>query len=427
MKPLRIAVVGTGHLGRIHARILSTLPQVELVGVVDPVPAARVEVASQYGVRAFAHHGELCGLVDAVVLAAPTSQHHAIGLELLRDRLHLLVEKPLASDATQAQDLVDAAAKQGVVLQVGHVERFNPALSAALPYVRDPKYISATRAGAFSFRSLDIGVVMDLMIHDIDLVLSLVRSRVQGVSALGLSVFGGHEDLATARLMFDNGCVAVLHASRASYEAVRSMQVWSFRGMATIDLGNRQATLVRPSEMLMRREFDATQLSRDEAAQLKDRVFEQLLTRETLQVEPVDQITAELEDFVDSIRTLREPRVSGAKAAPLSKWPNECCWPSSVMPGMARSTVATGRLPLLPLPFFAVLTGRNNPKSRLYSAKRPASSRLSRLAEARRRGWVVPAQFCESRSAWRPAPLERREGLVPPAPWAIQARFPASL
>lgn len=314
MKPLRLAVVGTGHLGRIHARILSTLPGVELVGVVDPVEAARRDVATQFGTMPFAHHAELAGRVDAVVLATPTNQHHAIGLELLRQRVHLLVEKPLAADSAQAQELVDVAAREGVVLQVGHIERFNPAITAALPYVRDPKYISATRAGAFPFRSLDIGVVFDLMIHDIDLVLSLVRSPVKEVQALGLSVFGGHEDIATARLTFENGCVAVLNASRASYDAARTMQVWSFRGFATLDLAARGATIVRPGETLVRREFDATQLSREEAARLKDQVFGELLFREALTVEPLDQITAELEDFVDSIRTLREPRVSGAQA-----------------------------------------------------------------------------------------------------------------
>lgn len=313
MTRLRMAVIGTGHLGRVHARVLASLDSVELVGVVDPNAAACDMVAADLKTRSLRHYRPLLGEIDAAVIATPTQLHRDVATELLSQGVHVLVEKPLASTAAQADELVELAARFGCVLQVGHVERFNPALTAALPYLGEPKYIEAVRAGVFAFRSLDIGVVMDLMIHDIDLVLSLVRSPAVRVEALGISVFGDREDVANARLTFENGCVATLSASRASYAALRKMHVWSPRAFVSLDLGARQASLVRPSETLLRRQFDAASLPPEAVGEVKERLFEDLLPLETLQVEPCDQITAELMDFIDSVQHAREPRVSGAQ------------------------------------------------------------------------------------------------------------------
>lgn len=311
MRRLRLAVIGVGHLGRAHARLAAGIDAIELVGVVDPVETNRLEVAAQHGVQPCAHHRELAGRIDAAVIATPTRFHHHVALELIAAGVHLLIEKPLTATLAEAEELLDAASRYGVLVQVGHVERFNPVLAGVLPQVREPKYIDACRASTFKFRSTDIGVVFDLMIHDIDLALSLVRSPVAHVDALGVSVFGQFEDVANARLTFENGCVAQLTASRASYEAVRRMHVWSERTFASLDFAARTARLVSPHESLLRREFDAQSLAPAEVDRLKDHLFDDLLRIEDYTGEPSDQLTAELLDFADSIQTGRAPRVSG--------------------------------------------------------------------------------------------------------------------
>ncbi len=311
MRDLRVAVVGAGRLGGFHAQKLARMDGVALAGVVDPVAAARNRVAAECGTLPVADCRELPEPIDAAVIAAPTRLHHTLGLELLNSGVHLLIEKPLTPSTAEADELVDSARRAGVVLQVGHVERFNPATSAAAAHVRDPKYIEAVRASGFTFRSTDIGVVLDLMIHDLDLVLSLVRSPVRRVDALGLSVLGGHEDVANARLTFESGCVAALSASRVSREAVRRMQVWSPRAMADLDFATRAAAVVRPSETLLARRFRVDALSADQVEHYKAHLLDEHLPREEFQGEAVDALQLELEDFTESIRTGRSPRVSG--------------------------------------------------------------------------------------------------------------------
>lgn len=311
MKPLKLGVVGVGHIGRLHARLAAAMQAVELVGVVDPDQAAREQIAQSCHTKALARHGDLLGQVDAAIIAAPTALHHRLGSELIENGIHVLMEKPLAASYGEAAELVALAEKRGVVLQVGHVERFNPALSSVAAHLSEPKYIDARRLSAHKFRSTDIGVVLDLMIHDLDVVLTLVRSPVRDVEALGISIFGRNEDVAQARLRFDNGCVAMLTASRVSYETTRTMHVWSQHGFASVDFGNRCATLVRPSEPILRRQLDVARLGDDEQAHLRDHLFDELLPIERVQSEPCDQLGAELSDFVDSIRQGRSPRVTG--------------------------------------------------------------------------------------------------------------------
>ena len=209
MNPLRVAVIGAGHLGRIHARLAAGLEEIELVAVADPVEACRNSVAQEANTRAVADYRELIGEIDAAIIATPTTYHHAVGDGTVGLRYcRCLIEKPIALTAAEANELVTLARQKNVTLQVGHVERFNPALTAVAADVRDPKYIEATRTSGYTFRSTDIGVVMDIMIHDLDIVLSLAKSRSIDVQALGISVLGGHEDMATARLTFASGCVA---------------------------------------------------------------------------------------------------------------------------------------------------------------------------------------------------------------------------
>jgi predicted dehydrogenase len=311
MNQLKVAVVGAGHLGRIHARLLSTLPAFQLVAVVDPVEGNRRSVAEAHGIWPCVHYGEILGRVDAAVIATPTRRHHEVAAQLLANGIHLLIEKPITASIAEADELIDLARRHGAVLQVGHVERFNPAFMHAQSECFDPKYIEAVRTSAFKFRSTDIGVVLDLMIHDIDLALALVRSPLRNVEAVGVSVFGDAEDIANARLSFDNGAVVTLSASRASYEAKRQVQVWSERGFASLDLASRSGTMVRPHRSIIERTFSVAQLTSEQVERLKDHLFDDLLPIEHFQAPAHDQITAELEDFADSIQRGRAPQVSG--------------------------------------------------------------------------------------------------------------------
>ncbi len=320
MKKLRVGVIGAGRLGGFHAQKLAGMEGVELVGVADPVESQRNRVAAEGRTQALADHRQLLDQVEAVVVAAPTRLHHRLGLDCLKRGKHVMMEKPLAPTKAEADELVDAAQAAGVVLQVGHVERFNPAFTAVLPAVGDPqsgfapKYIEAVRASNFTFRSTDVGAVLDLMIHDLDLVLSLVRSEVRKVDALGLSVLGGHEDVANARLEFECGCVAVLNACRVSYEAARQMKIWTLRSFASIDFGTRTTSLVQASDTLLQRQFDVDSLTAEQVEHYKQHLFEEHLPRAQQQFAAVDALTLELEDFTSAIRTQREPRVTGRQA-----------------------------------------------------------------------------------------------------------------
>ncbi|MHC4177202.1 MAG: Gfo/Idh/MocA family protein [Planctomycetota bacterium] len=311
MKKLRLAVVGAGRLGGFHARKLAALDDVELLAVVDPLPEARGRLAAECNTRPLADYGELLDKLDAAVIAVPTRLHHKLALDFLGCGIHLLVEKPLASTLAEADELVQAARLRGTVLQVGHIERFNPAFAAAVLHTAEPKYIEAVRASGFTFRSTDVGVVLDLMIHDLDLVLSMVRSPVQRVDALGLSVMGSHEDVANARLEFECGCVATLSASRVSYQPARRMHLWSSSAFAAIDFADRTTTLVRPSQTLLNRQLNIDLLSPQQVEHYKEHLFEELLPRADVEFEPVDALALELEDFLESIRTPRRPRVPG--------------------------------------------------------------------------------------------------------------------
>lgn len=315
MNPLRLAVIGAGRLGGFHAQKVAAREDLALIGVADPVAEQRQRVAAECGCRAVANYEDMIGEIDAAIVAAPTGLHHPIGLELLSNGVHVLMEKPLAPAAEDARELVEVAEANRVVLQVGHVERFNPAFTACMAHVRDAKYIEAVRSSGFTFRSMDVGVVMDLMIHDIDLVLSVVRSGVQRVDAVGFSVVGGHEDLASARIEFNNGAVASLTASRVSYEPVRRMSVWTSQACSSIDFASRETSVIKPSQVLLDRRFDADGLTPEEVAHYREHFLEEHLPCETLQSEPIDALAAELNDFVESLRMPRQPRVTGEHGA----------------------------------------------------------------------------------------------------------------
>ncbi|MFW6171059.1 MAG: Gfo/Idh/MocA family protein [Planctomycetota bacterium] len=311
MSHLRIAVVGCGHLGKIHARLLKTLEEIELVGVVDPCPAAREQVAAECECRAFAHHNELVQRVDAAVVATPTNVHHPVALELLQHHIHLLIEKPITSTVSQANQLIEHARTAGLVLQVGHVERFNPAWNAVVDQLEAPQYIEAVRGGTYTFRATDVSIVLDLMIHDLDLVLSLVKSPLTDVEAMGLALFGPHEDLAMARLKFANGCVANLKASRVNHAPQRTMQVFARNAFASIDFAQRQTRLIRPAPEVLARTVDLTRCPPEDQPQVRENMFQDLLCMESITVDPVNAILEEQRDFSGAIRDGEPVRVGG--------------------------------------------------------------------------------------------------------------------
>jgi predicted dehydrogenase len=309
-RKLRFGVVGAGHLGTIHTRLLRSIDDVDLVGVSDPAPAARQRIADEFQVETFENHRPLLGRIDAAIIAAPTRDHYWIGMELAEAGVHLLVEKPMTATVAEAESLIRAARARKLVLQVGHVERFNPAFTAACR-IRSPRYIEAVRASGYTGRSIDVGVVLDLMIHDIDLVLSLVGSELVEVQATGTAVLGPHEDLAHAQLRFANGCLATLNASRTSYQPQRTMQIFGPLGYAGIDFASGSVKLIQPSERLRRRQIDVQQLDAEQRRQLQQRLFTELLLVEELQPEKRNAILDEQHDFVISIRSGQKPQVTG--------------------------------------------------------------------------------------------------------------------
>lgn len=311
MTPLRVGIIGAGHLGRIHARIAAGLEDIKLVAVADPVAACRDAAAAEANTRSVEDYRELIGEIDAAIIATPTNTHHTIGVELLSSGIPLFIEKPIANHVQAADDLVNLARRQGLALQVGHVERFNPALAWMTSEVRDPKYIEATRNSGYSFRSTDIGVVLDMMIHDLDIVLALANSTVKDVQAMGISVLGGHEDMATARITFASGCVANLTASRVSFAQQRTMNILTSRAAATINFATQEASLVKPREDVLRRRFQLDRLTMEERAHLKQHLFEEVLVRSTHVPEKTNAIEEEQKDFVAAVRTGKTPRVDG--------------------------------------------------------------------------------------------------------------------
>ncbi len=312
MTRLRMAVIGVGHLGQHHARILAGFPDVELVGVVDASPDQARTIAERVGTTPYTDFESLLGQVDAVSVVTPTIFHHQVAAEFLRHGTPALVEKPVCRTVAEANDLIELAEKSGVPLQVGHIERFNPAFEDLSRRPIVPKFVEAERHGPFTGRSIDIGAVLDLMIHDLDLLLALIGGPVRSVSAVGASVFGGHEDMVNARLEFDNGCIAHVTASRISPKPKRRLRVWAPEGYAGIDFVSRKLTLVQAGEELRLFGLRVDRMDAASRARLKDEVFGRYLQVLHLDGDrKYDQLTSELRHFVDCVRTGRRPRVGG--------------------------------------------------------------------------------------------------------------------
>src|SRR5262245_15462116 len=240
----KIAVIGVGHLGKQHARLYSALEGVELSGVVDILEPRAKEIAGLYKAIKYTDYRDLFGKVDAVSLAVPTMDHARIGIDLLKHGIDVLVEKPISSTAEEARMLIEVAVRNDRVLQVGHVERFNPVVTLARQAATRPQFFEIHRLAAFSPRSLDIDVVLDLMIHDIDIVLSLVPAPVKEVRAVGIPVLSPRADIANARVEFEDGCVANFTASRVSFEKIRKLRFFQPHDYISVDYSSQTGTMV---------------------------------------------------------------------------------------------------------------------------------------------------------------------------------------
>lgn len=314
MSQLRIAVIGAGHLGRIHAKLLGQVDGADLAAVSDPFEQARQNAAELFSVPTVADYKELIPNIDAAVIAAPTDMHAEIASDLLKAGKHVFVEKPLTIYREDARRLALIASSRNLTLQVGHVERFNPAFTALENLATDVKYVEATRASSFPGRCLDVGVVMDLMIHDLDLVLSMTDASVTSIAASGLSVISNHDDIAEARVEFGCGLVANLKASRISPAPARRMTVFGSNGYAEIDFGSPALSVVRPCDTVVNRTFDLA-VETENPLGYSEQLFSSRLKCETLELEPRNAILDELHDFVISIQTGISPAVDGAAGA----------------------------------------------------------------------------------------------------------------
>ncbi|MBE0596314.1 MAG: Gfo/Idh/MocA family oxidoreductase [Desulfuromonadales bacterium] len=242
---LRAAVIGVGYLGRFHAQKYAALEEVELVGVADASAERATEVAAEIGTAAFTDYRPLLELVDLVSIVVPTQLHYPIARDCLAAGLHVLVEKPITQTVAEADELIGLAAERRLVFQVGHLERFNPAVLALQGVIRNPRFVESHRLAPFKPRGTDVNVVLDLMIHDIDIILNIVGSPVASVHSVGVPVLSDEVDIANARLQFENGCVANVTASRASREAMRKIRIFQDDAYISIDYQQRKIAILR--------------------------------------------------------------------------------------------------------------------------------------------------------------------------------------
>ena len=286
----RVAVIGVGHLGRHHARILSALDGVELTAVVDVLPDRAAEASSATGATAYTDSLQVLDRVDAVTVAVPTDRHRDVAMPFLERGISVLIEKPLARSLAEADELISAARASGATLAVGHTERYNPAVSAVLPLVTTPRFIEVHRLGVFPERSLDIDVVFDLMIHDLDVILAIVRSEIASIEAVGVPVLTPKYDIANARLRFASGCIANVTASRISRERVRKIRFFQPDAYLSIDYAAQ--------------EVEGWRLVRQDGARPS-------IQGGPIPVERDEPLRRELRDFVEASRDRRAPLVDG--------------------------------------------------------------------------------------------------------------------
>ncbi len=292
MSALRTAVIGVGYLGNFHAQKYAALPDVELVGVVDSDPGRAAQVATALGTTPYSNHHELIGRVDAVSVVVPTQFHHAVARDFLAAGVHVLIEKPITVTIAEADELIAIADEKKVVFQVGHLERFNPALVALDDVLTAPLFIESVRIAPFKPRGTDVNVVLDLMIHDIDIIQHIVGSPVERIDAIGAPVFTGEEDIANARILFASGCVANVTASRISLKSERKMRIFQRDAYITLDFQNRKVLVAKKGSGEL---FPGVPNVKVDERELGE----------------ADALKSEIESFIAAIREGHQPQVSG--------------------------------------------------------------------------------------------------------------------
>lgn len=289
MNKLRVGVIGVGYLGGFHAKTYQEIENCSLVGVCDTNHARLSEISQSLNVPGYKNYQDFFDKVDAVSIATPTILHHTIALDFLRNNKHILVEKPFTTNLKEASTLIKEARRRKLTLQVGHIERFNSAFSATKKIIKNPQFIECHRLSIFPKRSLDVGVVLDIMIHDIDIILGLVDSRIRRIESLGVKVLTDFEDIANARITFANGCVANLTASRVSDEIMRKIRIFQENTYISLDYKEAAACVYRKGRLN--------------------------ITKENLPIEKEQPLKKELESFVDCVMHHKQPVVSGPVAA----------------------------------------------------------------------------------------------------------------
>ena len=291
---LRAAVIGVGYLGRFHAQKYRNNPDVDLIGIVDTNAGRADEVAAEVGARSFTDYRDILSLVDLVSIVVPTRYHFAVAKDCFSAGCHVLLEKPVTQTVAEAEDLIQLADSEGLVFQVGHLERFNPAVLALKGVLKNPQFIESHRLAPFKPRGTDVNVVLDLMIHDIDILLSLVMHPIKTINSVGVPVLSDEVDIANARLQFENGCVANVTASRASREAMRKMRIFQQDAYISIDFQSRKIAIYRKKTGL-------NLIPGLPGVTIEERTFDQ-----------GDSLQDEINAFVASVRDGSPPVVSGA-------------------------------------------------------------------------------------------------------------------
>ncbi len=287
MEKIKVGVVGVGHLGAIHAKDYSRLDNVKLVGVCDCNLERSLEIGKRFRTASYSDYEDLFDKVDAASIVVPTSLHYNVAKEFLKRGIHVLIEKPITKTLSEADELIQIAKEQNVILQVGHIERFNSAVLAIEPHIKTPKFIECQRLGPFHKRVQDVGVVLDLMIHDIDIVLGLMKKEVLEIEAVGLSTISNYEDVANVRITFDDGTIADITASRVTKDVVRKMRIFQADSYLSLDYVTQEAMIFR-------------------------KTGEKILT-EKIRIKKKEPLKKELKSFIECVRTGKKPIVSGVE------------------------------------------------------------------------------------------------------------------
>ena len=306
MEKIKVGVIGVGHLGSLHAKMFSQIPSVEFTGVVDADASRAGKIAQGHGTRSFNSVDELLSKVTAVSIATPTSTHFEIARKAIERGVHVFIEKPITTTMEEASAITDLARKKGIKIQVGHIERFNPALLALEKYKMRPMFVESHRLAQFNPRGTDVAVVLDLMIHDIDIILSLVKSPVQKIEANGVAVVSDSVDIANARIQFENGCVANVTASRISQRKMRKMRLFQRDAYISVDFSEGTAEVFRLVD-----EDDPSIQATMMLGAITQGTKQRKIIYEQPEVKEINALKYELELFVDAIQHGKEPVVTG--------------------------------------------------------------------------------------------------------------------